>query len=1127
MRVPLLFNAYGENLIVTVNKEIIRRPLPFKPYLIAEKPNHHLKSTDIKAIRLPDNVETTMFKMEAETVQINDEKAKQLQMEGKLFCKLPYTEQLFVDLPDYPLQFPNTQPLDVLYLDIEVLTKGNGIFPRPQTSPVIAIGCKHNDNPVQIFDNYTRGNDSQLLLDFLSYYGQINPDVIVTYNGHNFDLPYIVQRMLKYGIDLDQLGRYGKFRYKEGQDSIEFNGRVHLDCIIPARKDQSMCYDDQTEILCETGWKLFKDINESEKVATLNEHTDTLEYQLPIEHTSYNYDNKMYKINNKSVDLLVTKTHDLFIKFPKDKRYNNEEIWEFKKPDELINKKYKVKRSVGNWIGIDKKSFQLPEIHRKKMEFNFKKNNEFKLEIWLEFLGYYISEGSCYINKEFGLYNINIAQSNKTPDNVKKIRACIHNLGFKSNYYFNKINKNGNINFKSKQLVSYLIQFGKAHDKFIPRDLLNLNKNLLDILFKALMLGDGTKDKIKNNYPITTLYSTVSKQLANDVQEIIIKLGFASSIHLDSNTLNNKTFFIYRVMIIKKQTTPTINSRIPTDSWIDYKGKVYCCTVPNQIILVRRNGYPVWCGNSGIKSKGLKSVSAWYGFQALSLGDDVENTQALIGTPQLREYLTSDVNATKVVSDVYLPNAIALAELMQVPLGSIVGCFPSFIPKIICARHCKRLNLIPLDSNKERYGNNREDEDGNSTGEIEPGRIYTLGSRFEGAIVEAHKFGYIKNLYKVDFSSYYPSAIRTWNLGPDTTRITGLKELTGKYSFYRKSKFMILDIPDQNFNKNIEITIDMSKIGFLKEEIEKLSNERTRLKQLLKEAKTKAETDAYDSRQIAIKVVMNSIFGMLGSTFTSYGDMATAIAITGMCRWTTRFTLSLLGESVVGTDTDGMIVDKDVDIDNINKQIAEHIKDNQGVTSYMALDKDEIIDGYFYRMKNYAIRKIKKGKTVIEKHGVAFKSSKQAGVCDTILDTVCQMTLDQSVTDHLLTATKLKNLKQYPLSAFKFRVTFSKDLKGYKNGMSLQRVVGLQVEERLKTKVEDGLQVDYFVTKKAPPCKALQEALKENKGKKDHYYTISQYVDSADQLDERYYLEQIDKLFAIFDWKINPQLELF
>jgi DNA polymerase elongation subunit (family B) len=769
MRIPLVANAYGENLLMTVNKKLLRQPLPFKPYLIAEKPNQHLQSTDIKMIRIPDNQEVTMFKMEADTVQLNDDKAKQLMMEGKSFCKLPYLEQLYVDMPDYPLQYPNTNELDVLYLDIEVLTKGDGIFPRAHNRPIIAIGCKHNDNPVQIFDRYTRGNDSGLLEDFLEYYRAVDPDVLVTYNGHSFDLPYIIQRMEKHHMGLDQLGRYGKFRYKEGQEDIEFNGRVHLDCIIPARKDQSLF---------------------------------------------------------------------------------------------------------------------------------------------------------------------------------------------------------------------------------------------------------------------------------------------------------------------------------------------------------------------GIKSRGLKDVSAWYGFKALSLGDDVTNTQALIGTPQLREYLESDVNATKVVADVYLPNAVALAELVQVPLGSIVGCFPSFIPKLICARHCKRLNLVPLDSNKDRYGNIKEDEDGKPTGEVEPGRLYTLGSRFQGAIVEARKFGYINKILKVDFASMYPSAIRTWNLGPDTTRITAVRDYTGKYEFYRKGKTMVLVIPDENFNKDIEVTVDMSRTGFLKEEIEKLAAERKRLKALLKEAKTKAETDAYDSRQTAVKVIMNSIFGYMGSAYANYSDMATGLTITGMCRWTSRYVSSVLGDAIVNIDTDGFIVDKEQNVGELNEKIAEYIKDNQGVTSYMTLEEEPLIDGFFYKMKNYAVRMIKKGKTIIVKHGVAFKSSKQAAVCDTIMDTICKQTLDRTVTDTYLEAMKLKALKQYPLSAFKFRVTFSKDLAGYKNGMSLHRAIGLQVEDRLKTKVEDGLQVDYYVTKQPAPCEPLQQAFKETKRTKGPYYTISQYVTSADQLDEEYYQDSINKLFAIFGWDIDPQIKI-
>jgi len=61
---------------------------------------------------------------------------------------------------------------------------------------------------VVIFDKYTKGNDSEILNEFLIYYKSIDPDIIVTYNGNDFDLPYILQRMQKYKIDINQLGRY-------------------------------------------------------------------------------------------------------------------------------------------------------------------------------------------------------------------------------------------------------------------------------------------------------------------------------------------------------------------------------------------------------------------------------------------------------------------------------------------------------------------------------------------------------------------------------------------------------------------------------------------------------------------------------------------------------------------------------------------------------------------------------------------------------------------------------------------------------------------------------------------------------------------------------------------------------
>jgi replicative DNA helicase Mcm len=54
--------------------------------------------------------------------------------------------------------------------------------------------------------------------------------------------------------------------------------------------------------------------------------------------------------------------------------------------------------------------------------------------------------------------------------------------------------------------------------------------------------------------------------------------------------------------VIKTQNNPLVNKDKTKNIWDKYEqftGKVYCCEVPGEgVIYVRRNGVPVWCGNS-------------------------------------------------------------------------------------------------------------------------------------------------------------------------------------------------------------------------------------------------------------------------------------------------------------------------------------------------------------------------------------------------------------------------------------------------------------------------------------------------------------------------------------------------
>jgi len=58
----------------------------------------------------------------------------------------------------------------------------------------------------------------------------------------------------------------------------------------------------------------------------------------------------------------------------------------------------------------------------------------------------------------------------------------------------------------------------------------------------------------------------------------------------------------YIIYFIRKNLHTILPSIIKkykyTESWVDFNNKVYCVTIPNHVVYIRRNGIPVWCGNS-------------------------------------------------------------------------------------------------------------------------------------------------------------------------------------------------------------------------------------------------------------------------------------------------------------------------------------------------------------------------------------------------------------------------------------------------------------------------------------------------------------------------------------------------
>ena len=351
------------------------------------------------------------------------------------------------------------------------------------------------------------------------------------------------------------------------------------------------CYDDKTEVLTDNGWKLFKDLEYTDKVCSLDAETEEIKYFNPENIVIYPYKGKMLKINHKSLDFLITPNHRVVYK--KDKNIGLSKI-KIDRADKIDGQLLRIPRS-GIWKSKKSiKYFILPSYSNKwfngiGLRKYIKQDFKIKMNDWLEFFGWWIAEGCVGYSKnkkgEKKPTRVLISQKNKA--NLDEIKNVIKRIGF--NYYEQKYDSANVIEIQNVQLAHYLEQFGKCNKKFIPKELKFLSRKQLGILFTTMMKGDGS---FKNNIP--KMYYSKSYRLISDMQEIVMKLGMAATIGKQDDT-----YYIS----IAQQTNTTVNPKIKTNNrnkyeWIDYKGEVYCCTVPTGIIMVRRNGKAAWSGNT-------------------------------------------------------------------------------------------------------------------------------------------------------------------------------------------------------------------------------------------------------------------------------------------------------------------------------------------------------------------------------------------------------------------------------------------------------------------------------------------------------------------------------------------------
>lgn len=382
------------------------------------------------------------------------------------------------------------------------------------------------------------------------------------------------------------------------------------------------CYDNCTEILTDNGWKLFKDLLDTDEVATLNPETNGLEYQKPVDYQAYEYSGDMYYVGTSNVNLMVTPDHSMYWSAPTSgsKSIQDFELTPAKEIGWMDRAKILFSCAIENYDGpnIWSETFTLnvpPGKDGRALDGYGVEEKRIDTGDWFEFVGWYLSEGSSWVTARN--HTVNISQ-NPGPKQDRVI-ALLKRMGF--NPYVN----GKNINVSQKQLYDAVQMFGKgSYNKCLPRDYMIAAHERLERIFDSLMAGDGDSDGSR--------YSTVSKVLADQVQEIALKLGKRATITQDHDG-------VYRVNICDQTLLWTTRDNRTLCS---YEGMVYDVTVPKyHILLVRRNGKPVWSGNCGTYEGGKEKAPAAI-CRKIALAEDGDSIEVWGDGKQTRSFMHVD-----------------------------------------------------------------------------------------------------------------------------------------------------------------------------------------------------------------------------------------------------------------------------------------------------------------------------------------------------------------------------------------------------------------------------------------------------------------------------------------------------
>lgn len=318
------------------------------------------------------------------------------------------------------------------------------------------------------------------------------------------------------------------------------------------------CYDDKTEIITDKGWKFFKDLDDNDLVGQVSGWEDEnflLEFIKPLQKHRSHFTGEMISCKGKNFNYCVTPRHKMLFK----RRHKSGLYpWQIGTSDEFFGKEKRMQQTASLSFNINTKDYA----------------SGF-------YLGFLLGDGSRSTGKALAV-RLKRGRKIETFETILEQIAAVYT---KNTY------KDGVTCFRIEDESTEL--YNAEGEKAYPiEDIISEGSDYIKGVLDGLLASDGS---IKRN---TYTFSSSSRALM-ELFKTLCSLCGEHAIESKPRHGTGSHKLNYRAMLQTRKTCVVNDSRDRhTENLTFYEGEVFCVTVPSGMVLVRREGRQLVCGNT-------------------------------------------------------------------------------------------------------------------------------------------------------------------------------------------------------------------------------------------------------------------------------------------------------------------------------------------------------------------------------------------------------------------------------------------------------------------------------------------------------------------------------------------------